>query len=45
MRRFVVGEPDEGVLSPAPGLSCELVMDYTRFYTQNSEGNIVMVTR
>ena len=24
---------------------CELVMDYTRFYTQNSEGNIVMVTR
>jgi hypothetical protein len=24
---------------------CELVMDYTRFYTQNKTGNIVMVTR
>ena len=24
---------------------CELVMDYTRFYTQDKTGNIVMVTR
>ena len=24
---------------------CELVMDYTRFYTEHAEGNIVMVTR
>jgi hypothetical protein len=24
---------------------CELVMDFTRFYTQNKTGNIVMVTR
>jgi hypothetical protein len=24
---------------------CELVMDYTRFYTENKLGNIVMVTR
>jgi hypothetical protein len=24
---------------------CELVLDYTRFYTEHAEGNIVMVTR
>jgi hypothetical protein len=24
---------------------CELVMDFTRFYTQDKQGNIVMVTR